>query len=313
MGAPTSSDCVEPEANGQRLTAANLVKVDLHAPAAEVSPYVTTFFRVRCDERSIRDIQPTSIGIVALMARGSGRMHFLDGRSEPSHRLLLTTPTSAAATFELDGPWDAFGAMLSPLGWASLTGLSAAEHANRLLDGTQFLPAPLVTAAREIMGAFDGLTADEMKADLSRAILASVQPVQPAHVTFIKTVADWLAQSLSPPLEDLVGRLVYSERQVQRLTERYFGLTPTRLARKYRALRAAVLLSRPGITSEEIAAIQNHFYDQSHMIREIRLFSGRTPARIADPDTPYLSSFMNLRDFSEPGTRMAPIPQDFSA
>ena len=42
-------------------------------------------------------------------------------------------------------------------------------------------------------------------------------------------------------------------------------------------------------------AVQDHFYDQSHMIREMRMFAGRTPARIADPDTPYLSSFLSLR------------------
>jgi methylphosphotriester-DNA--protein-cysteine methyltransferase len=100
---------------------------------------------------------------------------------------------------------------------------------------------------------------------------------------------------------------------VQRLAERYFGLTPSKLARKYRALRAAVLLSRPTITDDEIAAVQDHFYDQPHMIREMRLFAGRTPARIADPDAPYLSAFLDLRNFREAGPRMAPIPKDLRA
>ena len=105
----------------------------------------------------------------------------------------------------------------------------------------------------------------------------------------------------------------YSARQVQRLCERYFGLPPRGLARKYRALRAAVLLSRPDITVEDITAVQDHFYDQPHMIREMRLFAGRTPARIADPDTPYLSAFLDQRDFRGEGPRMAPIPPDLRA
>ena len=97
------------------------------------------------------------------------------------------------------------------------------------------------------------------------------------------------------------------------MAERYFGLPPTALARKYRALRAAVLLSRPSLPTDESAAVQDHFYDQPHMIREIRLFAGRTPARIADPNTPYLSAFLDLRDFGQVGSRMAPIPKDLRA
>ena len=284
------------------------MRMELCAPPACLTPFVTTFFRMRCDEESIRDVQPSSIGILALMGKGSGRMHFLDGRSEPSHPFTVLTPSSAAGTFEVDGPWDVFGAMLSPVGWAGLTGLSAADHGNRLYDGSRFLPEPLASVGCALLERFDALTCDEMVEELGAAIVASVRPLPKGHAEFIGAVAAWLAQSLSPELESLYAAADYGERQVQRLTERYFGLPPRSLARKYRALRAAVLLSRPSLTADEIAAVQDHFYDQPHMIREIRLFAGRTPARIADPDTPYLSAFLDLRDFSEAGPRMAPIP-----
>ena len=259
--------------------------MELFAASEAVAPFVTTFFRLRCDEREIRDVQPSSIGIVAAMRRGSGDIRFLDGRVEPSRRFMLLTPTSAAATFEVEGPWDVFGAMLSPVGWASLTGLSAATHGNRLLDASEVLPPPLIEAGRALLSGED-MSEAEMVATLSSAILASVRPLPAGHVGFIKTVADWLARSLSPELDELYASATLSERQVQRLTERYFGLSPVRLARKYRALRAAVLLSRPAITADDIAAVRDHFYDQPHMIREIRMFAGRTPARIADPDKP---------------------------
>lgn len=297
----------------ERLTKASLMRMELFAPPAAAAPFVTTFFRMRCDERSIRDVQPTSLGMMVLMVKGKGHMRFLDGRREPSHPFMLATPTTAAATFEVDGPCDTFGAMLSPLGWACLTGMSAAEHANRMHDGAELLPQPLATAAQDALERFEELEPEAIVAALSAAILASVGTVPPGHGEFIKAVADWIAQSLSPPLEDLLARVPYSGRQVQRLAERYFGLPPSRLARKYRALRAAVLLSRPVISEDEIAAVRDHFYDQSYMIREIRLFAGRTPARIADPDTPYLANFMDLRDFRERGQRMAPIPDDLRA
>jgi AraC-like DNA-binding protein len=296
-----------------QLTRAGLMRMELFPPSAAVSPFVTTFFRMRCDEAAIRDVQPSSIGIVALMARGSGQMRFLDGRTEPSHPFTVLTPSSAASTFELTGPWDAFGAMLSPVGWAGLTGLSAAIHGNRLLEGGEVLPQPMVTAGRAVLANFGQWSSERMVETLGEAILTAVRPLPNGHVRFIAAVADWLARSLSPELDDLFARTGYSERQVQRLTERYFGLAPRSLARKYRALRAAVLLSRPALTADDIAAVQDHFYDQPHMIREIRLFAGRTPARVADPDTPYLSAFLDLRDFRESGPRIAPIPDDLRA
>lgn len=314
MGAASSrTQAKSAGSSNERLTKASLMRMELFAPPPEVAPYVTTFFRMRCDERSIRDVQPTSLGMIVLMAKGRGHMRFLDGRREPSHRFMLVTPTTAASTFEIDGPCDSFGAMLSPLGWACLTGLSAADCANRLHHGADLLSEPLATAAEEVLQQFDDLHPDAITAALSAGVLASVGTIAPGHGALIKAVADWLAGSLSPQLDDLLSRVPYSGRQVQRLAERYFGLPPSRLARKYRALRAAVLLSRPVISDDEIAAVRDHFYDQSHMIREIRLFAGRTPARIADPDTPYLANFMDLRDFRERGQRMAPIPDDLRA
>ena len=296
-----------------QLTKANSIRMELIAPRDDVRSLVTTFFRMRCDDPVIRDVQPSSIGIFAVMARGSGTLQFLDGRAEPSHPLTLITPTSAAATFAVNGPWEVFGAMLSPIGWASLTGLSAATAANRLHDARDMLPRPLVDAGEEILSNIRNLTNDQLSETFSDALIASAKPLPAKHVRFIQTLSAWLAQSLSPHLADLLSRTEYSMRQVQRLTERYFGMTPQAVARKYRALRAAVLLSRPGATADDVMAVQDHFYDQSHMIREMRLFAGRTPARIADPDTPYLSSFLTLRDFQGSTDRMAPIPPDLRA
>ncbi len=296
-----------------QLTTSKDIQMELIAPPPAAASLVTTFFRLRCDHELIRDVQPSSIGILAIMARGSGTLHFIDGRADPSHPLTLVTPTSAAATFVVDGPWDVFGAMLSPVGWASLTGRSAKSEGDRLHDAADLLPSALVACAQDVLEKWERLSNIEMRDKLSNALAASAKPMRESHVHFIRAANEWLSTSLCPDVAHLATLTGISARQVQRLSERYFGMTPKALARKYRALRAAVLLSRPDLSAEEHAAIEDHFYDQPHMIREIRLFSGRTPARIADPDTPYLASFLRLRDFQEPGQRMAPIPKDLRA
>lgn len=298
---------------GDRLTRAGSIRLRLIAPQGTAAQLATTFFRLECDEPAIRDVQPSSIGIFAIQARGGGHMRFLDGRTEPGHPLMLITPTDAASTFEVAGPWRVFGAMLSPVGWASLTGRSAKREGNRLHQAHTLLPQPMISAGEAILAGYQRLTDGEASALLSDALAASARPLAGEHRRFIAAMGEWLAGSLSPEISALPARTGYSARQIQRLAERYFGLTPKGLARKYRALRAAVILSRPDITLDEIAAVQEHFYDQPHMIRELRRFAGRTPARIADPDTPFLASFMSLRDFRGGGARMAPIPGDLRA
>lgn len=308
MGRPASDN---PDA--ARLTHSSAIHMSLFAPIGKAASLATTFFRLSCKESTIRDVQPSSIGIFAVMAQGSGHIHFLDGLVEPSHPLTLISPTNAAATFVVEGPWEVFGAMLSPVGWASLTRRSAAAEGDRLYEASALLPAPMIKAGKTILRDFAKLPDEAMGALLSKALLDSATPIPERHIQFIQAISEWLARSLSPDVGELPAKTCYSNRQVQRLAEQYFGLTPKALARKYRALRAAVLLSRPGVTADDVAAIQEHFYDQSHMIREMRRFAGRTPARIADPDTPYLSSFLGLRDFRESGERMAPIPSNLRA
>lgn len=296
-----------------RLTRAASIRLSLIPPQPAAATLATTLFRLECDDTAIRDVQPSSIGIFAVQARGGGHIRFLDGRIAPGHELMLITPTDAASTFEVSGPWRVFGAMLSPVGWASLTRRSAKREGNRLHEASAMLPPPMIAAGRQILAEHATIPDERVSALLSEALAASATPLPGDHIGFTRAVGEWLASSLSPDLAELPVRTGYSARQVQRLAERYFGMTPKALARKYRALRAAVILSRPEISADEIAAVQEHFYDQPHMIREIRRFAGRTPARIADPDTPFLASFMNLRDFRGGGARMAPIPGDLRA
>ena len=112
-----------------QLTESGSIQMELIQPLAEAKLLATTFFRLRCDELLIRDVQPSSIGIFAIMPRGSGAIHFVDGRAEPSHSLTLFTPTSAAATFVVNGPWEMFGAML-------IVSVQSCSHSRRIVTSS---------------------------------------------------------------------------------------------------------------------------------------------------------------------------------
>jgi len=56
------------------------------------------------------------------------------------------------------------------------------------------------------------------------------------------------------------------------------------------------------LTPEFEAELGEAFFDQSHMIREINRFVGRTPARLKDPDSPYLTEMIAPKNLRELGS-----------
>ena len=284
-----------------RLTPESLIELDYIAPPATISDYVTTLYFFRCEEPVFHDIHPASIGHLVLFPKGKGHMHFRSGRSDPNPGVALMTPLSTATPIIVDGPFHAIGAALSPLGWAALTGLHAGENSNRLLPAMDVLGAQAIARGEEIVAEYcDGeLSGRDAALAVGQIIAENVRRVNSRHCDLIKTVNAWLGATLNPDIEELMAAAAYSPRQVQRLTERYFGLPPKALARKYRALRAAALLSFPELTPEWEEQLDEAFFDQSHMIREITCFVGRTPARLGDANNPYLSEMIDPKNFRE--------------
>ena len=279
--------------------------LDYFAPSPALQPHVTTLFCLSSDAPAMRDAIPAAVGYLMVFLQGSATVAFADGRTADFAPVSLLTPSSAAAEVTTAGPVRIVGAALSPLGWAALTGLHAARHGDRLyrasdyLEGTARLPT-------------DGPVADAVEAveAVARYVTARLRPVNPRHAALMKQVGEWLSASLDPPLADLAVRSGYSDRQLQRLVERYFGVGPMQLARKYRALRVAALLQAPDTSEARIAELLNLFYDQSHLIREMRHFLGRTPSRLGSSDSPLLGAATGLRNYHEVRPNIARMPGD---
>ncbi|PKP95494.1 MAG: AraC family transcriptional regulator [Alphaproteobacteria bacterium HGW-Alphaproteobacteria-14] len=286
-----------------RLTPASLIAVDYIAPSQNIAPYVTTLYNFRCDEPVIRDIQPASIGHLCLFPHGTGELHFAGGNSDPNHAVGLLTPLSRAVPIAVDGPFHTVGAALTPLGWAALTGLHAGENRDRLLPAGSVLGPEIDELGAQLLDAYRAgtMTGQECALAIGTFIEGRIRPINPRHLELVIAVGRWLSAAFNPDVSALNGAAGYSARQVQRLVERYFGLPPRALARKYRALRVAALLSSPQLSLEDEAEIAEAFFDQSHMIREITHFVGRTPARLNDRETPYLAEMINARNLRELG------------
>jgi AraC-like DNA-binding protein len=305
MDALLPPSLISPSEPGQppaeALTPESLIAVEYIAPPPPIAPFVTTLYHFRCDEPLIRDIQPAAIGNLCLFPYGKGEMHFADGRRDPNHEVGLLTPLSRAAPILVEGPFHAFGAALTPVGWAALTGLHAGDCRDRLLPAREALGPGIDTLGQELIAAYrvGRMSGRDCALAVGGFIGENLKPVNLRHLALVAATGQWLAAAFNPAVGDLAGVAGYSARQVQRLVERYFGLPPRALARKYRALRAAALLAVPRLSPDDEADIAEAFFDQSHMIREIVHFVGRTPARLGDPSTPYLAEMIDPRNLRE--------------
>ncbi|MHA7820666.1 MAG: helix-turn-helix domain-containing protein [Erythrobacter sp.] len=267
-------------------------------PPAGLERYVLTLFHFVWDEEVIEDRHPGGLGQLFLTPCGKGEIRFgerTDPFEGPAH---MFSGFETAARFRVEGPWHSIGASLTPLGWAALTRVPASDVVDRLLPAGDLLGETIGAFAEDVAARYraNELLGAEACEALGEWIATNLHPVSNAHAVLIDRTFAWLGTSLHPDVEPLFESLDYSRRQAERLVIRYFGFAPAALARRYRAIRAANLLSQPGLTDEGEAEIAAAFYDQPHMIREIRRYCGYTPTRLGGAGEPLFQTMLRLRN-----------------
>ncbi|HEX8484777.1 AraC family transcriptional regulator [Sphingomonas sp.] len=254
------------------------VALDYVVPGAALAPYVTLFYLFRADVAEFEDVERADHAQLRFrLSAGAAEYRFADGRRVAAAANHFVGATSGAVHTRADGPLRVFGMGLTPAGWEALTGIDAHAALNQVIDAADRLGL----VAADIAAALDPCaTAEEMAAIAEQRLGALIGHGHAATLGFVRTVDAWLVDGASPEIEALVAQTGLSRRQVERRCNALYGAPPKVLARKYRALRAAVVLAEG--QGEGGRCASDGFYDQSHMIREIKQFTGLTPRRIRD-------------------------------
>lgn len=186
----------------------------------------------------------------------------------------LAGPTTGASHRDLSGRGWAVGALLRPAGIASLC------------------PAP--QSLRDTQAPFE-------EPELHRAVAAAMRDDEAAgRDRAILAFTEWAAERIAPPdeggllanaMEDLIAsdrtivrvdqvaqHLNTSTRGVQRLAQRYIGLAPLAVIRRYRLQEAAQRLrDEPSLTITRVAADLG-YADHAHLSADFRHVLGFTPS-----------------------------------
>lgn len=256
----------------------NAITLAYAVPPPDLAPFVTLFYRFQADLPVFEDVERADHAQLRFrLSPGGATYRFATGPERPAPPIHFLGATGAPTRTRADGPVLVFGMGVTPVGWATMLGLDASQAANRVVDAEAVLgPQVRATAARLLAAADQGV--DAMAAATVPLLRSLVAHGDRRVSEFVGAVDAWLSGAPSPALDDLLAATGMTLRRAERRCKQLYGLTPKALARKYRALRAANAIAAHDDATEVV--ITQGFYDQSHLIRELKQFTGRTPGQI---------------------------------
>lgn len=247
-------------------------------PDPDLAEMVSSFYFARVNMPKFDEYERADRPQFRFVTNADGEYVFADGHRSTVCKANIVGPTSGRVRAISHCPTQMFGFGLLPAGWAALMGTDAEKLTDRAIDAADMF-GPWID---EVAAALEQAPTVEERLvignNFAREVLTRNEP---APLWFIRTVDQWLTESPSPQVPELVEATGMSIRSVERMTKHYYGLPPRMLARKYRAVRAASALARG--EKLEAAELGDAFYDQSHLIREIKRFAGATPGQLGNP------------------------------
>ena len=249
------------------------------SPAPDLVPYVTVLYSWHSVAPHFEDIERTDHAQFRFLlspASAGYRFGEEDPVAAPPIHVVGAMPGGLGVWAK--GPAAVFGIGLTPAGWQKLVGGDASAPRHRLIDASSATTAAAL-GSLSVAADFDAMVV--IAESLLRALI--VPGETGAGLRFAAHVDAWLAASPSPELADLIARTGVSRRQVERRCKALYGVTPKLLARQHRALRVAVAIAERCDSADRLIA--DGFYDQSHLIRELKRFTGWTPRQVRERPT----------------------------
>lgn len=275
--------------------AENGVQLRFALPAEALQPFVTTYYRtdVICSPRTpwLEDWLHPEWANVRFLSAGEARAVVGVGELRPCPAFVVTGPTSHAMRFRLHSGFN-WGIGLLPLGWARLFAGAACDYADRFVDGATDPVFAAFAPLAEALAESDGDYAAELALIETHmeGVFAKAGPADPSVLALHAALVDPDLLTVA----DLASRLCMTVRTLERLSRRAFGFPPKLLLRRQRFLRSlGRFMLDPSLTW--IGALDCHYHDQSHFVRDFRRFMGMSPSDYAKAEKPLLAAAAQAR------------------
>jgi len=270
------------------------IDVRFFPPPPELDGCFTSFYRATftiTDGDIVRDYLQPEWGNMRFFLGNAPLAQLPGGERLEYARFTATGPSSLPTEFSL-GNTRMWGVGLFPLGWAKFMLAPAADLANGLVDGeTHPAFANFATLAAEL---FDGEPDDEKEYQRIISRFRALNRPHPEERRIIAVHAALVDPAITSVVE-IAEAVGIAQRTLERLCRRAFGFSPKRLLRRQRFMRSlAAFMLEHG--QNWTAAMDPHYHDQAHFVRDFRAFMTMSPREYAALDHPILHAFMHERE-----------------
>ena len=277
-----------------------MINLQYQAPHDALTPFVSSFYRFEYQGDSIKEPERADRAQFRVLLHGEGQYQFIDGTGCAMYPVTIMGPTTAPMHTIADGPLTIFGWGMTPAGWAALMGKSAGDWVDKALDARGIFGDALIKLQHQLLDAGDIDALFKIGQTAAADIFAESDT---APFEFTSIVDQWLLDDAEHHLDALATATGLSPRHLERITKRYYGMPPKKLARKYRAVRAAHLLAAGDSLDDTELGLS--FYDQSHLIREIKQFTGLTPTELKSGHS--ILTEATMRERGKLGNSVSPL------
>ncbi|MFC3174897.1 helix-turn-helix domain-containing protein [Novosphingobium bradum] len=264
------------------------------APAADLAPWIGWLYVSDVEAPADHRLECGLFNDVAMVRlQLKGRWHALtaDGPLEHERAALFFGPQTRRMPVSVTGSFFSIGFSLRPGTGHAVMGANAADYLDRIVDC-----AALCLPGDAALAQLDGIAEPEARLqlveDMIRQIVHRPGVAPPDPVTARFEAMAFAAPSAS--IADCAAECGVTQRQLERIVRRDFGMAPKQVLRRARALDMGSHL-RGVADREEAEELMLRYYDQSHLIRDFTQLFGMSPSQFVARPQPLLTLALESR------------------
>lgn len=241
-----------------------------YEPDSRLAPYVEQYWIVRWDLRGKPPYTQTILSYPSLNLA----FELEDGQPFCG---VYGVPTSTF-TRQLAGVGMTLGIKFRPGGFYPFWQQPAAGIADRTLPAEQLLGSGIAATAAQIFSSAEDEAHNEYIAGLAEQFLLARCPADDPNVALVNSVVQHIISHRElTRVEALADQFQTSLRSLQRLFNRYVGVSPKWVIQRFRLQEAAERMEQGDALDWVQLADQLGFYDQAHFINSFKSLVGVSP------------------------------------
>jgi AraC-like DNA-binding protein len=267
-----------------------------YPPPEALAPYIQRFYVFDADlpvDTVITDGLLAESAFVRILLRGDWAAERTPGVWTTSGPVVFFGANDRPLKVRVTGPFRVMGFSIRPSGWKSLFDVPHHTLINEMLPLSQFWGDCADAMFAAITAAADDSAGVVAMADTVTAQLQRIGRFKPdAQMALFETIA---RHDSIMRIDDAAAQIGLSVRQMERRCRDSFGLSPKAILRRSRFLDTATAMRGFSSPSDaELAALR--YFDQSHLNREFRRFTGLPPGAFARAFMPLHTAGLKLRE-----------------